>query len=162
MRILVISDTHIPRVVQDLPAELYDQMKRADMVMHAGDFIDEAVLEKIMSANKEVHAVYGNMDSPGLRRRLKDKEIVQVGKFKIGLIHGFGAPKDLIETVRGEFGAVDVIVFGHAHEPTNIENKGILFFNPGSPTDTIFAKEKTYGILDVTDKKIVGTIVRLQ
>jgi putative phosphoesterase len=162
MRILVISDTHMPRVAQDFPVELYDQMKLADMIMHAGDFIDEEVLDKIKSINKEVYAVYGNMDSPGLRRRLKDKEIVNVGKFKIGLIHGFGAPRELINTVRGEFGAVDAIVFGHAHETTNIENNGILFFNPGSPTDTIFAKERTYGILDVSDKKITGTIMRLR
>lgn len=161
MRILVISDTHIPRVAQDLPAKLYDEMKRADMILHAGDLIDEDVLDKIKKVNKEVRAVYGNMDSPEVRRRLTSKETVQAGNFKIGLIHGFGAPKDILDTVRNEFNAVDVIVFGHTHIPLNIEKHGILFFNPGSPTDTIFAKENTYGILEVTDKKIAGTIVRL-
>lgn len=161
MRILVISDTHIPRVAQDLPAKIFEEIKKADMVMHAGDFIDEDVLDKIRKAKKEVYAVYGNMDSPGLRRRLKDKETVTVGKFRVGLIHGYGAPKELMDTIRGEFGNVDVIIFGHSHSPVNIEKNGVLFFNPGSPTDTIFAKEKTYGILEVTDKKIAGTIVRL-
>ena len=101
------------------------------------------------------------MDSPELRRRLKDKETVTAGNFKIGIIHGYGAQKDLIETVRGEFGNVDVIVFGHSHSPVNIRKGGVLFFNPGSPTDTIFAKENTYGILETTKDKIEGTIVRL-
>ena len=161
MRILVLSDTHIPRVAQDLPETIYEEINKSDMVLHAGDFIDEEVLDNIKRAKKEVYAVYGNMDSLELRRRLKNKEIITVGKFKIGLIHGYGAPKDLLDTVRGEFGAVDAIVFGHSHSPVNIEKSGVLYFNPGSPTDTIFAKENTYGILEVTDKKIEGTIARL-
>lgn len=161
MRILVLSDTHIPRVAQDLPAKIYEEIKKADMVMHAGDFIDEEVLDNIKRVKKEVYAVYGNMDSLELKRRLKDKETITAGKFKIGLIHGYGAPKELIDTIRGDFGAVDAIVFGHSHLPVNIEKNGVLFFNPGSPTDTIFAKENTYGILEVTDRKIEGTIARL-
>lgn len=161
MRILVLSDTHIPRVAQDLPAAIYKEAEKADMIIHAGDFIDEEVLDKIKNTKKEVHAVYGNMDSPELRRRLKEKEIITIGKFRIGLIHGYGAPKDIMDTVRGEFTGVNAIVFGHMHSPINVEKNGVLLFNPGSPTDTIFAKENTYGILEVNDKKIEGTIVRI-
>ena len=162
MRILVLSDTHIPRTAHVLPQEIIDEIGKSDMVLHAGDFADEEVLDKIAKINQSIHAVYGNMDSPGLRRRLNNKETFMIGKFKIGLIHGYGAPKDIFQTVRGEFGNVDVIVFGHSHEAANIIKDGVLFFNPGSPTDTIFAKEKTYGILDINDKGIEGTIVRLQ
>ena len=161
MRIIVLSDTHIPRMAQDLPAKIYEEIRQADMVIHAGDFIDEEVFDNIKKANKEVYAVYGNMDSPELKRRLKNKETITVGNIKIGLIHGYGAPKELLDTVRGEFGAVDAIIFGHSHSPVNINKNGLLYFNPGSPTDTVFAKENTYGILEVTDKKIVGSIARL-
>lgn len=161
MRILVLSDTHIPRAAQDLPAKICEEIEKADAIMHAGDFVDESVLDKLKKAKKEVYAVYGNMDSPEVRRRLKNKEIVTIGKFKIGIIHGYGAPKDIIDTVKGEFGNVDVIVFGHSHVPISTRKNGILFFNPGSPTDTVFAKENTYGILEITDKKIEGEIVKL-
>lgn len=160
MRILVLSDTHIPRVAPDLPKKIYDEIGRADMIMHAGDFIDIEVLEKLKKL-KKVCAVYGNMDSPEFRRILNDKEIVQAGKFKIGLIHGYGAPRELIDTVRGEFANVDAIVFGHSHSATNVVKDGVLFFNPGSPTDTIFAKTNSYGILEIDDKKIEGRIVQL-
>lgn len=161
MRILVLSDTHIPRAAHGLPEAILDQIKKSDMVLHAGDFVDEEVFDNIIRLNKNLHAVYGNMDSQVLRRRLKAKEVVTAGRFKIGLIHGYGAPKDLIQTVRGEFKNVDVIVFGHSHLAVNTEKDGILFFNPGSPTDTIFAKTNTYGILEVTEKGIEGTVVRL-
>lgn len=162
MRILVLSDTHIPRAAHGLPEAIVDEIAKSDMVLHAGDFIDEDVLDGILKLNKDLHAVYGNMDSQALRRRLKEKEIVTAGKFKIGLIHGYGAPKDLIQTVQGEFRNVDAVVFGHSHSAVNIKKDGILFFNPGSPTDTVFAKANTYGILEVTETGIEGTIVRLR
>jgi len=160
MRIVVLSDTHIPRVAQDLPKKIYEEISASDMVLHAGDFVDIEVLDKLKSL-KKTHAVYGNMDSPELRRSLKAKEVIQAGKFKIGLIHGYGAPKDLVDTVKGEFSNVDAIVFGHSHAAMNMVKDGILFFNPGSPTDTVFTTANSYGILEVTDKKIEGTIVRL-
>ena len=162
MRILVLSDTHIPRAAHALPDIIIDEIQKSDMVLHAGDFIEEEVYALIIRSKVEFHAVRGNMDSPELRRQLKDKEVIAVGKFKIGLVHGYGPPKDLIQTVKQEFKDVDAIVFGHSHSATNIKKDGILFFNPGSPTDTIFASTNTYGILDVTDKGIEGTIVRLR
>lgn len=160
MRILVISDTHIPRVAQDMPKQVYDEIGYCDMIIHAGDFVEKTVLEKL-SVLRETRAVYGNMDSPKLRETLNAKEIVEAGKFRIGVIHGYGAPGELVETVRKEFSSVDVIVFGHSHSAMNMMKDGILFFNPGSPTDKIFAQFNSYGILTVSDKKIEGQIIKL-
>jgi hypothetical protein len=160
MRILVISDTHIPRSSQELPGAIYDEAKNCDMIIHAGDFSEKEFYDKLVSM-KKTRAVYGNMDSADLRLILNEKEIIETGRFRIGLIHGHGAPKDLMETVRGQFNGVDAIVYGHAHAPTNIVKGGILFFNPGTPTDTIFADVNTYGILEITDKKIAGKIIKL-
>ena len=92
---------------------------------------------------------------------MNQKEVFNVGRVKVGLIHGYGAPANLVETVRGEFKDVDAIIFGHSHSALNIVKDGILFFNPGSPTDKIFAQTNTYGILEVTGKKIEGKIVRI-
>ncbi len=161
MKIMVLSDTHIPRVAHDLPAEIYNEIPNVDMILHAGDFVDREVYDKL-STLKKTCAVYGNMDAPDLRRLLKEKEIVQVGKFKIGLIHGYGAPRDLMNTIRNEFSGVHAIVFGHSHVPVNTVKDGILFFNPGSPTDVIFATSNSYGILDISDQKIEGRIVTLK
>lgn len=160
MKILVLSDTHIPKTAQDLPAQVYDEIKRVDMVLHAGDFVEKYILDALMDL-KEIKAVYGNMDSRELRDALAPKEIVEIGKIRIGLIHGYGAPGLLKETVKNEFKKVDAIVFGHSHSPVNFVEDGILFFNPGSPTDKVFAPYNSYGILEVTDKTIEGRIVKL-
>ena len=160
MRILVLSDTHIPRNAQDLPEQIYKEARRCDLILHAGDFVEKEIYDKLR-ALKDMNAVSGNMDSRALREILNPKEVIQVGRFKIGLIHGYGSPRELMETVRGEFGQVDAIVFGHSHSPTNNVKDGVLFFNPGSPTDKVFASYNSYGILEVTDKKIEGEIIKL-
>lgn len=161
MRIVVISDTHMPRTAEDLPACIYEEIKRSDMILHAGDFVDIDVLNKLRKLDKPLKAVCGNMDSQAIRNELKEKEIVEAGKFKIGLIHGYGAPAGLVETVASEFTGVDAIVFGHTHSPVNMTKDGVLFFNPGSPTDTVFAKANSFGILEITDDAIKGTIVKI-
>ncbi|HPM43690.1 MAG TPA: metallophosphoesterase family protein [Candidatus Omnitrophota bacterium] len=161
MRILVLSDTHIPRTSNDLPKKIYDEIRGADMIFHAGDFVEKGLYEKL-SALKTIVAVHGNMDSSALQQQLKAKEVIAVEGVKIGLIHGFGPARDLIDTVRKEFKDVDAIVFGHSHSATNTVKDGVLFFNPGTATDRVFATTNTYGILEVDGKNIKGSIIQLE
>jgi putative phosphoesterase len=161
MRILVISDTHIPRTTHDLPKEVYDEIGNVDKILHAGDFVEKELLLKLREL-KDTRAVYGNMDSLKVRDLLKPKEVVEVEKCRIGLIHGHGAPSELIATVRKEFGRVDAIVFGHSHNPTVVVKDGVLFMNPGSPTDQVFAPYNSYGILEVENGKVKGKIVKIE
>ncbi len=160
MKILVLADTHVPRAANDLPAKIYDEIANVDMIIHVGDFVEKELLEKLQ-ALKETKAVYGNMDSASIQHALNPKEVIQVGKFRIGLTHGHGGARDIVETVRREFDDVDAIVFGHSHVPINIVKDGILFFNPGSPTDTIFSAVNSYGILEVSEKGIEGKIIKI-
>jgi putative phosphoesterase len=55
---------------------------------------------------------------------------------------------------------VDIVIFGHSHQPFNQMVKGILFFNPGSPTDEIFAPYKSFGIIEINDT-IEARIVKI-
>lgn len=160
MRILVLSDTHIPRAADDLPDAVYREAKRVDLILHAGDFVEMSVLDKLRKIC-EVKAVRGNMDEAKLREVLKDKEVIDVEGASIALIHGHGPKTNLVETVRREFTNVNAIVFGHSHSPFNEVRDGILFFNPGSSTDTIFASENSYGIIEVKNRAIKGKIIRL-
>ncbi len=160
VRILVISDTHIPRSAQDMPEAIYKEIEKADMVIHAGDFVEKEIYEKLKSL-RPVKAVCGNMDSAELTRILNSKEVFEAGGVRIGLIHGYGAPVNIVETVTKEFKDVDVIIFGHSHAALNITQDGILLFNPGSPTDKVFASVNTYGILEIASGKIEGKIIKL-
>jgi len=153
-RILVISDTHIPERAEDLPEKIIPQLQKADMVIHAGDLVSVKVLDGLKKYCPEVHAVYGNMDPLEVRKLLSEKEVITVGKHKIGVMHGIGAPVNLVEVMQKAFkdDKCDVIVFGHSHSPLNEKKGEILFFNPGSLTDKIFAPYNSYGILEINDK----------
>ncbi|MFH1622426.1 MAG: metallophosphoesterase family protein [Candidatus Omnitrophota bacterium] len=160
MKIGVISDTHIPEKTPEIPKEIYSAFKNVDLILHAGDLVS---LDVISSLEKicPVKAVYGNMDRPESRQVLKDKEIIEVGKFKIGLIHGRGNPANLINFVKSAFKEkMDIIVFGHSHAPFNEKIEGTLFFNPGSSTVTVFSPYRSYGIIEIGDK-IKAKILRL-
>ena len=87
MKIGVISDTHISDAAESLPKEIMRAFKNVDMIIHAGDFIDSSVLDKLKSVCKDIKVVYGNMDTPEVKKNLPEKEIIKVGNFKIGLMH---------------------------------------------------------------------------
>ena len=160
MRIAVISDTHIPKTAEWLPEKLCEELKNVDLILHAGDLTEIQVLERLARI-APTRAVYGNMDDAAVRKALPAKEIVKAGRFRIGLTHGSGPPFRMIGKVSTEFGKdVDAIVFGHTHSPKNEMRDGILFFNPGSPTDKIFAPFNSYGIIEINDG-IKAEIIKL-
>ncbi|KPK42778.1 MAG: hypothetical protein AMJ78_01300 [Omnitrophica WOR_2 bacterium SM23_29] len=161
MKIGVISDTHIPRTAKDIPSVIYSEFKNVDLIVHAGDFVEIDFLNRLRDL-KETIAVYGNLDSNEVVDALKAKEIIEAGGFRIGLVHGWGPPGGLIERIEQEFKGekIDSIIFGHSHRAMNETKNGILFFNPGSPTDKIFAPFNSYGVLEVTDK-ITAKVIKL-
>ena len=161
MKIIVLADTHIPERSSDLPKQIYDDLKDSDLILHAGDIISLEFLKKLEKFGK-VQAVQGNMDEPALKDQLPLKEIIRVAKFTIGLTHGRGSPFGLVEQVHKEFlkEKPDVIIFGHSHKPLNTRKDGVLFFNPGSPTDKIFSDSNSYGVITIGDS-IEARIVKL-
>jgi predicted phosphodiesterase len=77
-------------------------------------------------------------------------------------MHGIGAPVNLIDVTTEAFknDRVDAIIFGHSHNGLNMVKNGILYFNPGSPTDKVYAKVNSVGIIEVNDK-IEGRIIEI-
>ncbi|CAM5294122.1 hypothetical protein SGRIM128S_06379 [Streptomyces griseomycini] len=64
MRLLLTSDTHLPRRAKRLPEPLLDELPRADVVFHAGDWVDTATLDLLESRSRRLVGVYGNNDGP--------------------------------------------------------------------------------------------------
>ena len=159
MKIGVVADTHS----QKLPKQMLDDFKKVDFIIHAGDFCTSEDLSKLAKL-KEVKAVYGNMDDMSIRKKFPRRQIFSCGEFFIGVFHGEGPPKNLFEVVKAEFKneKVNVIVFGHSHQPLNEISQGVLYFNPGSPNDLVFAPYRSYGILEITDDKIKGKIIKVK
>jgi hypothetical protein len=153
MRIGVISDTHIPERAKAIPQKILNEFKTVDMIIHAGDLAQANVLEQLRSVCKDVRAVWGNMDPHEVRLILPQKEIIKVGKYKIGVMHGYGNPAYLLDTLKEEFKSdnVNLVIFGHSHQPFNEKKDNIWYFNPGSATDDIFAPYNSYGIIEIDD-----------
>lgn len=160
MRIGVIADTHIPDRAKDIPGQILESFRNVDMVIHAGDLVELSVLDKLKSVCADVRAVWGNMDPYEVRKILPEKEIIKAGKYRIGLMHGYGPPSKLIELLSEIFSRdnVDMVVFGHSHSAINEKKGETLYFNPGSPTDKIFALYNSYGIIEINDKIKAKTI----
>jgi putative phosphoesterase len=162
MKIGVIADTHIPDRANEIPPKVLEAFKNVDMIIHAGDFVDIGILDKLKSICKDVKVVWGNMDPYEIREKVPEKQIISIGHHRIGLVHGYGHPNNLIGLVTGIFkdDHVDLIIFGHSHNAFNEKRGDILYFNPGSPTDTTFAPFNSYGLIEINDK-IEAKIIKI-
>ncbi len=163
-KITVISDTHIPQRALDLPSELWYSIVDSKLILHAGDITIQSVLNKLQRI-ATVRAVFGNMDSEELKYQLPEKDIIEIEGVRIGLAHGWGTPAEVKKRVRSLFDGdnIQVFVFGHSHQPEVNWESGLLYLNPGSPTDMIFAPYFSYGRLVIDNGRIVQSeIIRLK
>ncbi len=152
MKIGVISDTHLPNAEQDFPAELIKELKKVDLIIHAGDHCEERYLNKLKSI-AEVKTIAGNRDSYQLQQKLQDKLTFEAAGRKISVIHGHQfRGKNILQGLNYSFNDSDIIVFGHTHRPFNERLSDKLFFNPGSPTDKRLEKNYTFGIIEIDEE----------
>lgn len=158
MKIGVLSDTHLAKVTGELRQIYRQYLADKDYILHAGDYVSMEVVEFLDRGN--FHGVYGNMDPIDVTKMLPEKMVLQLGSYRVGLIHGWGPSKGLSFRIQPKFQDVDVIVFGHAHEPMNQMRDGILFFNPGTAIGYRSSRSHTIGILEL-GKTVQGQIVPL-
>lgn len=135
-RLVIIADTHVPQRARELPAELWDAVEAADVVIHAGDWVDVAVLDEIEERSRRLVGVYGNNDGPDLRGRLPEVASVNIAGVRMAVIHETGPAQGREERCAAQFPDQDVLVFGHSHIPWDTTTEtGLRLVNPGSPTD---------------------------
>jgi uncharacterized protein len=158
MKIGVLSDTHLREPDSEFKKIIETHFEDVEKIFHAGDFVDLSVAD-YLSSRKELIAVCGNMDSPDIRRAFPNKRTIELGGFKVGLIHGGGSPFGIESRIKKQFDEVDAIVYGHTHIPSNHLVKNVYFFNPGSPTRS-FIHRPTLGILHIGDQ-IEGEIIKI-
>lgn len=161
MKISIISDTHIPSAAGKLPDKLIQGLKRSDLIIHAGDFTESDILEELKKI-APIEAVCGNMDSPKLKQTLPEKIELNIKGFKIGVIHGNGAPSEVLNYVISVFkqGNFNCIIYGHSHSAAINNIDSVLYINPGSPTDKVFAEFNSYVEININEK-IEAKIVKL-
>ncbi len=154
MRIGVLSDTHL-REGQALPSFVWDKLAGVDLILHAGDVITSQILADL-AILAPLQAVRGNTDGWELAN-LPCRDLINYAGLRIGLIHGNvgvgrTTPERAFNAFVGE--SIDVIVFGHSHQPHLEWRDNILLFNPGSPTDKRREKQYSMGIIELVNGRL--------
>lgn len=145
MRLLIIADTHVPKRARDLPETLWRAVDAADVVVHAGDWVELALLDRLEARSRRLIGVHGNNDGPALRARLPEIAHAELDGLRLAVVHETGPAKGREERCARKFPDTDVLVFGHSHIPwDSVTDTGLRLLNPGSPTDRRRQPEHTY------------------
>ena len=151
-RLLLLADTHVPTRARDLPPEVWRAVDEADLVLHAGDWVDVALLEGLQSRASRLVAVAGNNDHGVLRERLPEFADVVVEGVRFGIVHETGPASGREARCEVAYPDLDVLVFGHSHIPWDTTSpSGLRLLNPGSPTDRRRQPFCTYMTVTVHD-----------
>ena len=135
-RLLLMADTHVPKRARDLPAELWRAVDDADLVVHAGDWVDVRLLDELEARSRRLVACYGNNDHGVLRERLPEVARAEVDGLRLGVVHETGQSAGREARMSVAYADLDVLVFGHSHIPWDTTTStGLRLLNPGSPTD---------------------------
>jgi putative phosphoesterase len=152
MRLVLTTDTHLPRRARNLPAALWEAIDEADVVLHAGDWVDEATLDAIEARATRLVACFGNNDGPGLRARLPEIAYANLAGLRTAVLHDSGPSTGRTERMAARFPDVDLLVFGHSHIPWDTTApSGLRLLNPGSPTDRRRQPHATYMTATIDD-----------
>ena len=153
--LLLLADTHVPKRARDLPAPVWAEVERADLVVHAGDWVDVALLDAVEARSRRLVAVWGNNDHGALRERLPEVARVEVDGVRFAVVHETGAAAGRERRCGERFPDVDVLVFGHSHIPWDTTaDSGLRLLNPGSPTDRRRQPHCTYLTLTVHEGRL--------
>jgi uncharacterized protein len=134
--LVLTADTHVPRRARDLPPALWAAIDAADVVVHAGDWVDVALLDRFEERAHRLVAVHGNNDHGALRERLPEVARAEVGGLRLAVVHETGDKKNREDRCAARFPDADLLVFGHSHIPWDTTaGTGLRLVNPGSPTD---------------------------
>ena len=147
----VLSDTHLIEPGKWFREKAARCFADAEMILHAGDLTSLSVLD--VFAGKTVHAVHGNMCGPKTRDALPASKIIEVGGFRLALVHGVGFLPNIEERLFDFFAPVDCIVYGHTHRPVCHRYGPTLMLNPGSFTAT-----SSYAIIRLDQDGLAGRI----
>ncbi|HUB02822.1 MAG TPA: metallophosphoesterase family protein [Terriglobales bacterium] len=146
----VISDTHGLLRPQAVAA-----LKGVDHILHAGDVGGQDILDALARI-APVTAIRGNVDTEPWAEGIAEIEVVELGGTLIYMLHDLGR-LDL----KPEAAGMDVVVYGHSHQPKMEEKNGVLYFNPGSAGPRRFQLPVSLGRLVVEDGRARAEVIEL-
>jgi putative phosphoesterase len=150
VRIAVIADTHLPRGQRRLSDACLRELHRADLILHAGDFVAAEVLQELRQL-APVEAVHGNQDDEELHALLPARRVLEIAGRRMGIVHEPGKTRGREARLAALFPGCDVVVYGHTHVADVMLHGDVLLLNPGSPTERRRAPARTMATIHVTE-----------
>lgn len=161
-RLLLVADTHVPKRARQLPDALLRAADAADVVVHAGDWVDVETLDLLSARARVFHGVHGNNDGPELRNRLPEIARFAVEDVEVAVIHETGQATRREERMDAAFPGIDLLIFGHSHIPWDtVTPSGMRLLNPGSPTDRRRQQDCTMMSVTIDARRIEATLIPL-
>ena len=148
---VVFSDIHGDVYAKKI---LQEYVKNSDGAFFAGDGLSG--LNDF--TKKPFYAVMGNCDRVG-----DEEKIIEVDGVKILLTHGhlYGVKSSYLRLIyKAKELGVDVVIFGHTHQPIIMQEEEILLLNPGSCS--IYGAQKTFINLFISNNKASAVINQLE
>jgi len=162
MKVGIVDDTHLPRFGDRLPAALREGLRNAgvELILHLGDFTGLEV-PALFEALAPLEAVAGNNDPPALVARFGRRKILQLTGVRVALVHGDGRGGTTMSRSLAAFAGepVDVVCFGHSHQPLCERRDAVWVVNPGSPTDKRAQPRYSYAILEIARGRAAPRLV---
>ncbi|KQQ25851.1 metallophosphoesterase family protein [Frondihabitans sp. Leaf304] len=144
-RLILVSDTHVPQRAKALPDEVWAEIDRADVVVHAGDWNRLPLLDEFEDRASTLIAVRGNNDGPEFDDRLPLVARTEIEGVRLAVVHETGSKAGRETRLDAQFGDADLVIFGHSHIPwDSTSDGGLRILNPGSPTDRRREPHRTY------------------
>ena len=148
-KILILSDTH-----SFLDTRLKKHIRNSDIVWHAGDIGDIAIIDEINTI-KPVVAVQGNIDNHTVKTEYPKNQIFKIHGKKIVITHIAGYPnrynKHALNLIKIE--QPDIFVCGHSHILKIMYDHKLnhLHINPGACGKHGFHKIQTAVKLEILE-----------
>ena len=138
-----------------LRPEAIHALRGCDVLIHAGDVGDPAVVEQLR-ALAPTFVVRGNIDKGAWASSLPATEVVEVDGRHFYVLHDLSQLD--VDPIAAGFA---VVVYGHSHQPSAQSRNGVLYINPGSAGPRRFKLPVTVALVKVTGDEIRPEIVEL-
>ncbi|MBW3610865.1 MAG: metallophosphatase family protein [Actinobacteria bacterium] len=154
MRVVVLADTHLRASSRRrLPPRVLAELAHAEVVLHAGDIVDDSLLQELATF-APTHAVLGNNDHD-LVGALPERLELSLAGVAVGMVHDSGPRRGREARLRRAFPSADLVVYGHSHIPWDAPGlDGQRLLNPGSPTQRRSQPHPTIAVVDLADGRI--------
>jgi len=131
--VLVVGDMFVPQRSPDINEQFKSILipNKLQHVLSLGNIGSRESYDWLKSLSNDFHTVKGDFDEGDI----PEKKVVQIGEFKIGMIHGHQVlpwgDLDALTNIQRELGC-DILLSGHTHQIGVQVKEKKFYINPGS------------------------------